>query len=286
MAQFIIEKSITDRTDPQLRRYLEEIRNFPMISPEEEVELAERIKNGDKEALKKLVNANLRFVISVAKQYQQKGTSLIDLINEGNYGLIIAAQRFDASRGFKFISYAVWWIRQSIMKSLTENTRMIRVPSNKVALLSQMTKEFLRLEQEFNRPPTAEELAKRMGIPSYKVKELMEAPQYTSSLDKPVGDNEDGRLIDLIASEIPNTDGALIQDSLNRDIERALRKLNEKERTILQLFFGIGQKQAWTLEEIGEKYNMTRERARQLKEKALRMLKQPSTKRILQTYLA
>jgi RNA polymerase primary sigma factor len=286
MRQLKITKSITNRDSQSLDKYLTEISREDMITAEQEVELAKRIKKGDQRALEKLVRANLRFVVSVSKQYQNQGLTLPDLINEGNLGLIKAAQRFDETRGFKFISYAVWWIRQSILQAIAEQSRIVRLPLNQVGSLNKINKAFAQLEQEFERPPVADELASALEIPEEKVKDTMSVSGRHVSVDAPLKEDEDFSLLDLISNnESPSADGDLMRESLQREIERSLETLTERERDVIRLFFGIGMNHGLTLEEIGDKFDLTRERVRQIKEKAIRRLRQNSRSRLLKMYL-
>ena len=285
MRQLKITKSITNRESASLDKYLQEIGKEELISVEEEVELAQRIKKGDKEALEKLTKANLRFVVSVAKQYQNQGLSLPDLINEGNLGLIKAAEKFDETRGFKFISYAVWWIRQSILQALAEQSRIVRLPLNQVGSLNKINKAFARFEQEHERTPSAEELANELELPKEKVTDTLRVAGRHISVDAPFADGEDNSLLDvLVNADTPNADRGLINESLATEVDRALEILTERERDIIRYFFGIGCSEM-TLEEIGEKFDLTRERVRQIKEKAIRKLRQSSRSGILRSYL-
>ena len=285
MRQLKITKSITNRESASLDKYLQEIGREELISVEEEVELAQRIKQGDQMALEKLTRANLRFVVSVAKQYQNQGLSLPDLINEGNLGLIKAAEKFDETRGFKFISYAVWWIRQSILQSLAEQSRIVRLPLNQVGSLNKINKEFSKFEQENERKPSAEELAERLDLPADKVSDTLRVSGRHISVDAPFVEGEDNSLLDvLVNNDSPSADKALINESLAREIERALSTLTERESDIIKLFFGIGC-QEMTLEEIGEKFGLTRERVRQIKEKAIRRLRHNARSKLLKSYL-
>ena len=286
MRQLKISKSITNRENASLDKYLQDISKEELITPEEEVHLAQKIKTGDQAALEKLCRANLRFVVSVAKQYQNQGLSLPDLINEGNLGLIKAARRFDETRGFKFISYAVWWIRQSILQALAEQARIIRLPLNQVGSLSKLNKASSKLEQKFERPPSANELATAMELPQHKVEETMRIVTRTVSMDAPLDQDEDMRFLDVFVPDDPtDTDDLLIKESLSREIQRSLATLTEKEREIINLFYGIGVAHSYTLEEIGAMFDLTRERVRQIKEKAIRRLKHTSRSRLLKTYL-
>lgn len=285
MRQLKITKSITNRESASLDKYLQEIGKEELITVEEEVELAQRIKKGDQIALEKLTKANLRFVVSVAKQYQNQGLTLPDLINEGNLGLIKAAEKFDETRGFKFISYAVWWIRQSILQALAEQSRIVRLPLNQVGSLNKINKALSRFEQEHERKPSAEELAKVLDLPTEKVSDTLRVSGRHISVDAPFVEGEANSLLDvLINDDSPNADRALINESLSREIDRALSTLTERERDIIKLFFGIGC-QEMTLEEIGEKFGLTRERVRQIKEKAIRRLRHTSRSKLLKTFL-
>jgi len=285
MRQLKITKSITNRESASLDKYLQEIGKEDLINVEEEVELAQRIKKGDHEALEKLTRANLRFVVSVAKQYQNQGLTLPDLINEGNLGLIKAAEKFDETRGFKFISYAVWWIRQSILQALAEQSRIVRLPLNQVGSLNKINKAFSRFEQEFERKPTHEELAEALDLPREKVVDTLRVSGRHISVDAPFVDGEDNSLLDVLPNlDSPIADKSLITESLIREIDRALATLTEREREIIKCFFGIGV-QEMTLEEIGEKFGLTRERVRQIKEKAIRRLRHTSRSKLLKSYL-
>lgn len=284
MRQLKITKSITNRESASLDKYLQEIGREELITPAEEVELAQRIKQGDRKALEKLTKANLRFVVSVAKQYQNQGLSLPDLINEGNLGLIRAAQKFDETRGFKFISYAVWWIRQSILQALAEQSRIVRLPLNQVGSLNKISKELSRFEQEHERRPSAEELSQIMGIPEDKVTDTLRVSGRHISMDAPFQDGEENSLLDVLPNDdSPMADSSLNQESLAKEVDRALRQLVDRESEILKMFFGIGC-QEMTLEEIGAKFDLTRERVRQIKEKAIRKLKGQKS-RLLKSYL-
>lgn len=286
MRQLKISKSITNRETASLDKYLVDIGKEELISADEEVQLAQRIKQGDQAALEKLCKANLRFVVSVAKQYQNQGLSLPDLINEGNVGLIKAAHRFDETRGFKFISYAVWWIRQSILQALAEQSRIVRLPLNQVGSLSKMSKATIKLEQRFERPPSLNELAAELEIPEQKVAETLRMSTRTVSMDAPIDQDEDTKMIDVFVSEdTPNTDEPLIHESLAKEIQRSLSTLTEKERGIINMFYGIGVAHSYTLEEIGTIFDLTRERVRQIKEKAIRRLKHSSRSNLLRAYL-
>lgn len=285
MRQLKITKSITNRESASLDKYLQEIGREDLITVEEEVELAQRIKKGDQEALEKLTKANLRFVVSVAKQYQNQGLTLPDLINEGNLGLIKAAEKFDETRGFKFISYAVWWIRQSILQALAEQSRIVRLPLNQVGSLNKINKAFARFEQENERTPSPEELAQVLDLPKEKVADTLRVSGRHVSVDAPFAEGEDNSLLDvLVNNDSPNADRNLINESLSTEVERALSTLTERERDIVKYFFGIGTSEM-TLEEIGEKFGLTRERVRQIKEKAIRRLRHSSRSKQLKTYL-
>ena len=285
MRQLKITKSITNRESASLDKYLQEIGREPLIPVDEEVELARMIRNGDRAALEKLVRANLRFVVSVAKQYQNQGLSLPDLIDEGNLGLIKAAEKFDETRGFKFISYAVWWIRQSILQALAEQSRIVRLPLNQVGSLNKINKAYQRFEQEHERKPRAEELAELLDIPVDKIADTLKMSGRQVSVDAPFVEGEDNSLIDVMVNEdSPNADHTLINESLSREIDRALATLTPREADIIRKFFGIGVPEK-TLEEIGIEFHLTRERVRQIKEKAIRRLKSSSRSRILKTYL-
>ena len=284
MRQLKITKSITNRESASLDKYLQEIGREELISVSEEVELAQRIKKGDHAALEKLTRANLRFVVSVAKQYQNQGLSLPDLINEGNLGLIRAAQKFDETRGFKFISYAVWWIRQSILQALAEQSRIVRLPLNQVGSLNKISKELSKFEQENERRPSPEELADRLGLPVDKISDTLKVSGRHISVDAPFVDGEDNSLLDVLPNDYsPMAVSSLNQESLSKEVDRALKQLYDREREILKMFFGIGC-QEMTLEEIGAKFDLTRERVRQIKEKAIRRLKGQKSK-LLKSYL-
>jgi len=285
MRQLKITKSITNRESASLDKYLQEIGREELITVEDEVELAQRIKKGDQEALEKLTRANLRFVVSVAKQYQNQGLSLPDLINEGNLGLIKAAEKFDETRGFKFISYAVWWIRQSILQALAEQSRIVRLPLNQVGSLNKINKALSKFEQENERMPSPEELAEILDIPKEKIADTLRVSGRHVSVDAPFVDGEDNNLLDvLINNDSPNADKGLVNESLNKEIERALSTLTERERDIIKYFFGIGTNEM-TLEEIGEHFGLTRERVRQIKEKAIRRLRHSARSKLLKSYL-
>ena len=284
MRQLKITKSITNRESASLDKYQQEIGRKDLITVDEEVELAQKIKQGDQAALDKLVSANLRFVVSVAKQYQNQGLSLPDLIDEGNLGLIKAAQKFDETRGFKFISYAVWWIRQSILQALAEQSRIVRLPLNQVGSLNKIGKALQRFEQENERRPSPAELAEQLDVPVEKIADTMKVSGRHVSVDAPFVDGEDNSLLDVLPNEdSPMADSSLTQESLSKEVNRALEQLNPRERDILKMFFGIGC-QEMTLEEIGAKFDLTRERVRQIKEKAIRRLKGQKSK-LLKSYL-
>ena len=285
MRQLKITKSITNRESASLDKYLQEIGREELVTPDEEVELAQRIRKGDQEALEKLTRANLRFVVSVAKQYQNQGLSLPDLINEGNLGLIKAAEKFDETRGFKFISYAVWWIRQSILQALAEQSRIVRLPLNQVGSLNKINKALTRFEQENERQPTNEELSEMIDVPKDKISDTLRVGSRHVSVDAPFVEGEDNSLLDVLPNDdSPSADRGLVNESLNTEIERALSTLTDREREIIKSFFGIGC-QEMTREEIGERFGLTRERVRQIKEKAIRRLKSPSRSKLLKSYL-
>ncbi|MEC8367889.1 MAG: sigma-70 family RNA polymerase sigma factor [Bacteroidota bacterium] len=286
MRQLKITKQVTNRETASLDKYSQEIGKVDLITAEEEVELAQRIKEGDEIALEKLTKANLRFVVSVAKQYQNQGLTLPDLINEGNLGLIKAAKRFDETRGFKFISYAVWWIRQSILQALAEQSRIVRLPLNKIGSINKINKMYAFLEQANERVPSAEEIAKELDMTVSDVKESMKNSGRHVSMDAPLVEGEDSNLYDVLKSgESPNPDKGLLHESLQTEIERALETLTPREADVVRLYFGLGEQHAMTLEEIGETFDLTRERVRQIKEKAIRRLKHTSRSKILKTYL-
>jgi RNA polymerase primary sigma factor len=288
MRQLKITKQVTNRETASLDKYLQEIGRVDLITAEEEVELARRIKKGDQVALEKLTKANLRFVVSVSKQYQNQGLSLPDLINEGNLGLIKAAQRFDETRGFKFISYAVWWIRQSILQALAEQSRIVRLPLNKIGSINKINKAFARLEQEFERPPTAAELAETLDMTLDEVKQSMKNAGRHVSMDAPLkdGDESSSNMYDVMRTgDTPSPDMDLMTESLRKEIERSLRTLTPREGDVIRLYFGLNGEHPMTLEEIGERFDLTRERVRQIKEKAIRRLKHTSRSRILKSYL-
>jgi len=285
MRQLKITKSITNRESASLDKYLQEIGREELIKVDEEVELAQRIRQGDRAALEKLTRANLRFVVSVAKQYQNQGLSLPDLINEGNLGLIKAAEKFDETRGFKFISYAVWWIRQSILQALAEQSRIVRLPLNQVGSLNKITKAFSKFEQEHERKPSPEELAEELDIPVDKIADTLKVSGRHISVDAPFVEGEDNSLLDvLVNDDAPVADRLLMNESLSKEIDRALSTLTERESDIIKMFFGLGS-QEMTLEEIGDKFGLTRERVRQIKEKAIRRLRQNSRSKLLKGYL-
>lgn len=286
MRQLKITKSITNRETASLDKYLQDIGKEELITADEEVTLAQKIKQGDQQALEKLCKANLRFVVSVAKQYQNQGLSLPDLINEGNLGLIKAAQRFDETRGFKFISYAVWWIRQSILQALAEQSRIVRLPLNQVGSLNKIKKESSRLEQKFERPPSSDEIAEALEVPEYKIDAALKISTRYVSMDAPLTEDEDMKLIDIfVDDDAPVTDAGLMRESLAREIQRSLSTLTEKERDVVNLYYGIGMNHGLTLEEIGARFDLTRERVRQIKEKAIRRLKHTSRSKLLKSYL-
>ena len=285
MRQLKITKSITNRESASLDKYLQEIGHEDLLSVDEEVELAQRIRKGDREALEKLTKANLRFVVSVAKQYQNQGLSLPDLINEGNLGLIKAAEKFDETRGFKFISYAVWWIRQSILQAIAEQSRIVRLPLNQVGSVNKINRVLNRFEQENERRPSIEEIADKVDLPQEKIEDAMKVNNRHVSVDAPFIDGEDNSLLDIMVNDdAPMADRALVMESLREEINRALLTLNERERNIIEAFFGINQPEM-TLEEIGEKFNLTRERVRQIKEKAIRRLRHNTKNKLLKSYL-
>jgi RNA polymerase primary sigma factor len=286
MRQLKITKQVTNRETASLDKYLQEIGKVELITAEQEVDLARRIKKGDHEALERLTKANLRFVVSVSKQYQNQGLSLPDLINEGNLGLIKAAQRFDETRGFKFISYAVWWIRQSILQALAEQSRIVRLPLNKIGSINKINKVFQELEQNFEREPSAKEIAEVMKITEEEVKESLRNAGRHVSMDAPLSEGEDSDMYDVLKSgDSPSPEAGLITDSLRREIERALSTLTTREADVVRFYFGLNGEHSLTLEEIGEKFDLTRERVRQIKEKAIRRLKHTSRSKILKTYL-
>lgn len=286
MRQLKIIKQVTNRDTPSLDKYLHEIGKEELINAEEEVELARLIKKGNGEALDKLIKANLRFVVSVSKQYQNQGLSLPDLINEGNLGLIKAAQRFDETRGFKFISYAVWWIRQSILQALAEQARIVRLPLNKIGSINKINRTFSELEQRFEREPSVQEIAQALEMAPDEVKESLKSSGRHVSMDAPITSEEEGSMYDVLSSkDTPSPDKGLINDSLRKEIERALSTLTHREANIIRLYFGLNGKHAHTLEEIGEEFNLTRERVRQIKEKAIKRLKNATRCKNLKAYL-
>lgn len=285
MRQLKISKSITNRESASLDKYLQEIGHEELLTTDEEVELAQRIRKGDKRALERLTKANLRFVVSVAKQYQNQGLSLPDLINEGNVGLIKAAEKFDETRGFKFISYAVWWIRQSILQAIAEQSRLVRLPLNQVGSVNKIARELSRFEQEHERKPSVDEIAERVDLPEDKIADAMKANSRHVSMDAPIADGEDSSMIDFLSGDSSNTDRELAIESLKAEVSRILKLLTDKEQKVLRAFFGIDGSPEMTLDEIGEKYNLTRERVRQIKEKALRRLRRNTKNKLLKSYL-
>ncbi|MCS7004748.1 MAG: sigma-70 family RNA polymerase sigma factor [Cytophagales bacterium] len=286
MRQLKISKQITNRESQSLDKYLQEIGKVDLLAPDEEVELAKRIREGDQQALEKLTKANLRFVVSVAKQYQNQGLSLGDLINEGNLGLIKAAQRFDETRGFKFISYAVWWIRQSILQALAEQSRIVRLPLNRVGSLNRINKTFSELEQQFEREPSPDEVAEVLDLPVSEVDGTLRLSGRHVSMDAPFVAGEENNLYDVIENESEEKpDASLMNDSLRKEVQRALSTLTKREADVISLYFGLNGENAMTLEEIGEKFNLTRERVRQIKEKAIRRLRHTSRSKALKSYL-
>jgi RNA polymerase primary sigma factor len=286
MRQLKISKQITNRESQSLDKYLQEIGKVDLLTPDEEVILAQKIRDGDQQALERLTKANLRFVVSVAKQYQNQGLSLGDLINEGNLGLIKAAQRFDETRGFKFISYAVWWIRQSILQALAEQSRIVRLPLNRVGSLNKISKTFSELEQKFEREPSPEELAEVLEVSTSEVVDTLKISGRHVSMDAPFVQGEENSLLDVLENDSEDKpDSGLINDSLRREVQRALSTLTQREADVITLYFGLNGEHALTLEEIGEKFNLTRERVRQIKEKAIRRLRHTSRSKALKTYL-
>lgn len=288
MRQLKITQSITNRESASLEKYLQDIGKEQMVSPQEEVELAQRIKQGDQAALDKLTRANLRFVVSVAKQYQNQGLSLPDLINEGNLGLIKAAQRFDETKGFKFISYAVWWIRQSILQAIAEQSRMVRLPLNQIGALNKVKKAFSKLEQEYQREPSPEEISEMIELSRDQVREVLKVNNKPVSMDAPFDNNEDNNtLLDVMSNDdTPMADSTLLNESLTEDINRSLSTLSPREGEIIKMFFGIGTRHSMSLDEIGNQMNLTRERVRQIKENALRRLKHNTrNSKLLKSYL-
>lgn len=286
MRQLKIIKQVTNRETASLDKYLHEIGKVDLLTAEDEVELARRVRSGDHEALERLIKANLRFVVSVSKQYQNQGLSLPDLINEGNLGLIKAAKRFDETRGFKFISYAVWWIRQSILQALAEQARIVRLPLNKIGSINKINKALSDLEQKFEREPSIEEISKAIELAPADIKDAMRSSGRHVSMDAPLTEGEDGDMYEvLLSNDNQSPDGNLLNDSLRKEIERTLSSLTEREASIIKLYFGLNGKHPYTLEEIGEEFNLTRERVRQIKEKAIKRLKQTTRSKILKTYL-
>jgi len=281
-----ISKRVNVRANQSLEKYLQEIGEMELLDPEEEIRLAKKIRVGDKRALEKLTKANLRFVVSVAKQYQNQGLLLGDLINEGNLGLIKAAKRFDETRGFKFISYAVWWIRQSILQALAEQSRVVRLPLNRVGALNKIGKAYSNLEQEFEREPSPEEIAEQLEMSAFEVTDTMKMSGRHLSMDAPFNQGEDNRLLDVIHDDgQPSPDYSLMDESLKIEIERSLESLSQREAEVVKLYFGLGREDPLTLEEIGELFNLTRERVRQIKEKAIRRLRHIFRSKVLRTYL-
>jgi len=286
MRQLKISKQITNRESQSLDKYLQEIGKVDLLTPDEEVDLAKRIREGDQQALEKLTKANLRFVVSVAKQYQNQGLSLGDLINEGNLGLIKAAQRFDETRGFKFISYAVWWIRQSILQALAEQSRIVRLPLNRVGSLNKISKTFSELEQKYEREPSPDELAEVLDVTTAEIVDTMKISGRHVSMDAPFIQGEENSLLDVLENDMEETpDSGLMNDSLRKEVQRALSTLTQREADVITLYFGLNGEHSMTLEEIGEKFNLTRERVRQIKEKAIRRLRHTSRSKALKPYL-
>ena len=286
MRQLKIAKQVTNRESKSLDKYLQDISKIDLITAEEEVELAQKIKRGDQRALEKLVNANLRFVVSVAKQYQNQGLTLPDLINEGNFGLVKAAQRFDETRGFKFISYAVWWIRQSILQALAEQSRVVRLPLNKIGSINKINKTFSYLEQAHERPPSAEEIAEELGLSVSEVKQSLKNAGKHISMDAPFAEGEDSNLYDVIsASETPMPDTELVKESIREEIGRVSDTLSEREADVVKLYYGIGQSSTMTLDEIGNTFDLTRERVRQIREKAIRKLRKSAKSDLIQSFI-
>lgn len=285
MRQLKITKSITNRESAALERYLQEIGKEEMVTAEEEVELAQRIKKGDQKALERLTKANLRFVVSVAKQYQNQGLGLADLINEGNMGLIKAAERFDETRGFKFISYAVWWIRQSILQAIAEQSRIVRLPLNQVGSVAKVNRVLSKFEQENERRPSVDEISERIDLPEDKIDDALRAQNKHISMDAPIYEGEDGNMLDtMVNDDSPMADYQLLKESLKEEIHSALNGLNDREKSVIEAFYGIGMPEM-TLDEIGSKYGLTRERVRQIKEKAIRRLRNNTYNEVLKTYL-
>jgi RNA polymerase primary sigma factor len=286
MRQLKIAKQVTNRESKSLDKYLQDISKIDLITAEEEVELAQKIKRGNQRAMEKLVNANLRFVVSVAKQYQNQGLTLPDLINEGNFGLVKAAQRFDETRGFKFISYAVWWIRQSILQALAEQSRVVRLPLNKIGSINKINKTFSYLEQAHERPPSAEEIAEELGLSVSEVKQSLKNAGKHISMDAPFAEGEDSNLYDVIsASETPMPDTELVKESIREEIGRVLDTLSEREADVVKLYYGIGQSSTMTLDEIGSTFDLTRERVRQIREKAIRKLRKSAKSDLIQSFI-
>ncbi|MGA0402156.1 MAG: sigma-70 family RNA polymerase sigma factor [Flavobacteriaceae bacterium] len=286
MRQLKIAKQVTNRESKSLDKYLQDISKIDLITAEEEVELAQKIKRGNQRALEKLVNANLRFVVSVAKQYQNQGLTLPDLINEGNFGLVKAAQRFDETRGFKFISYAVWWIRQSILQALAEQSRVVRLPLNKIGSINKINKTFSYLEQAHERPPSAEEIAEELGLSVSEVKQSLKNAGKHISMDAPFAEGEDSNLYDVIsASETPMPDSELVKESIREEIGRVLETLSEREADVVKLYYGIGHSSTMTLDEIGNTFDLTRERVRQIREKAIRKLRKSAKSDLIQSFI-
>lgn len=285
MRQLKITKSITNRESASLEKYLQEIGHEELLTTEQEVELAQKIRKGDKKALERLCKANLRFVVSVAKQYQNQGLSLPDLINEGNLGLIKAAEKFDDTRGFKFISYAVWWIRQSILQAIAEQSRLVRLPLNQVGSVTRIMKEAYKFEQEHERKPSINEMAERIDMPEDKIADAMNANSHEVSVDAPFVNGEEGSIVDSMTNpDSPTTDNELVVESLRTEVERMIKLLGDREQKVIKAFFGIGEPEL-TLEEIGVKYNLTRERVRQIKEKAIRRIRHNTKNKLLKSYL-
>ena len=285
MRQLKITKSITNRESAALERYLQEIGKEEMVTAEEEVELAQRIKKGDQKALERLTKANLRFVVSVAKQYQNQGLGLADLINEGNMGLIKAAERFDETRGFKFISYAVWWIRQSILQAIAEQSRIVRLPLNQVGSVAKVNRVLSKFEQENERRPSVDEISERIDLPEDKIDDALRAQNKHISMDAPIYEGEDGNMLDtMVNDDSPMADYQLLKESLKEEIHSALNGLSDREKSVIEAFYGIGMPEM-TLDEIGSKYGLTRERVRQMKEKAIRRLRNNTYNEVLKTYL-
>lgn len=285
MRQLKITKSITNRESASLEKYLQEIGHEELLTTEQEVELAQKIRKGDKKALERLCKANLRFVVSVAKQYQNQGLSLPDLINEGNLGLIKAAEKFDDTRGFKFISYAVWWIRQSILQAIAEQSRLVRLPLNQVGSVTRIMKEAYKFEQEYERKPSINEMAERIDMPEEKIADAMNANSHEVSVDAPFVNGEEGSIVDSMTNpDSPTTDNELVKESLRTEVERMIKLLGDREQKVIKAFFGIGEPEL-TLEEIGVKYNLSRERVRQIKEKAIRRIRHNTKNKLLKSYL-